>query len=455
MNTATVVIVGGSISGLAAAAAVAPLVGQVLVVERADVDAVGGSVAPQGQLPHILCVAGAAVLEDLLPGFAAALLAQGAAPGGRDRDGLPVYWHAAGVVRRRLAIPNPGFPRALCGRRLIEPELRRRVAALPNVRLLPGTAQRGIWEQTRLAGVVLKDGTRLPAELVIDATGRAGTFRTALDIRGVPTTEVGVDLRYTGFVVERQPGDASGAGAELLMVQNTRTLARIGAALPLDSQRWHVILGGYFGDAVAPDPAAAAAFARSLADPVLVPLLQRPFLEEPRRYTFRSSQRIHWEQLPRQIAGYIPLGDAVASFNPIYGQGMSSALLQARALAALMRTHGLGPDTGLERAAAHQFARIVQAPWTVATGADSVYAQTTGARPRGHALVNRYIERVMQRAAVDETVNLALTGVQQMLAGPQSLFAPSVVGRVLRPQGEGGAGGRDRDTVAPVVAASR
>ena len=72
MTLQTVVIAGGSISGLAAAAALAPLVGRVIVVERADV--VGGSVAPQGQLPHVLCVAGAAALEELLPGFAVSLL---------------------------------------------------------------------------------------------------------------------------------------------------------------------------------------------------------------------------------------------------------------------------------------------------------------------------------------------------------------------------------------------
>lgn len=427
-SSATVVIAGGSIAGLAAAAALSPLVARIVVVERqAERD---GSVAAQGRMPHVLCVAGAAVLEELLPGFAAALLAQGAAHGGRDRDGLPVYWHAAGVVRRRLAIPNPGFPRALCGRRFIEPELRRRVAALPNVEIVSGTAVGGLWRRQRLAGLLLHDGTSLPSDLVLDATGRTPAFRTALGIRGVPVTAVGVDLRYTGIVVERQAED--GAGAELLMVQNTPTLPRMGAALPLDSQRWHVVLGGYFGVGVPGDPAGAAAFAQSLADPVLAGLLQRPWLEEPRRFTFRSSEWMHWEQLPRAVPGYLALGDAVASFNPIYGQGMSSALLQAQALAALVRERG--SLAGIELAAMRRCAQIVRAPWTVATGADFVYPQTTGVRPRGQAVVSRYIERVMQRSAADDTVNQALTAVQQLLAGPETLFAPAISMRALPPR---------------------
>lgn len=197
----------------------------------------------------------------------------------------------------------------------------------------------------------------------------------------------------------------------------------------MEDQRWHVVLGGYFGDAAPTDPAGARTFARSLADPVLAEVLDRPFLEPPARYTFRSSLRRHWEDVPLPT-GVCVVGDAVASFNPIYGQGMTSALLQVEAMG--RELDRLGNTAALPRAVARQAAKVVANPWLTAAGGDFIYAATRGTRPPGHALVNRYVDRVTAVAAVDVEVNRALTAVQQMLAPPPTLFAPPVMARTLR-----------------------
>ncbi|MDN5797755.1 MAG: FAD-dependent oxidoreductase [Intrasporangium sp.] len=418
-----VAVVGGSMGGLAAAAALAPVVDEVVVIERASDTA--GSVAPQGMLPHVMCAAGSVVLEKLFPGFSQTLLDQGAATGGDDPARLPVYWHAAGIVRRHLALIEPGFPRALCGRRLIEPELRRRVEALPNVTALRGVAATVDLDGDRLRGVHLKDGRLVDADLVIDATGRGGSFRHALRLPEPPATEVVIELRYVGFVVERRADDDE--IGQLAVIQNTPSLPRIGVLLPLDRTRWHIALGGYFGGGAPTDPRGAMDFAATLADPLLVRFLGRPFLEEPRRYTFRSSLRRHWER--SSTPGFVATGDAVASFNPIYGQGMSSALLQAQALADEVGRRGIVP--GIERRVAKRLAAVVNDPWTVAVGGDLLYPQAVGRRPAGHRWVSGYIERVMRASAANEVVNAAWTDVQQLLASPGSLFRPGVMRHVL------------------------
>lgn len=431
-----VVVIGGSIAGLATAATLADRAREVVVLERRDVDPTG-SVAPQGHLPHVLLVAGARVLEQLFPGFAAELVRRGAHQGGTDPHRLPCHWVAAGAARDHLCLPDLGFPRALCSRGLVETRLREVVAALPNVELVHAAVEglavhAGPAEEAVVTGVRVR-GSAAPLEtdLVVDAGGRTSRADGWLSSSGVPgpeVLEVVVDLRYTAFHVERRPEDLDGAA--FAVIQNTSDLPRIGVALPMEGDRWQVVLGGYFGQAAPVDPAGARDFARSLTDPALVELLGRPFLDEPSRYTFRSSRRRRWDKLPRAPRGYCAVGDSVASFNPIYGQGMTSALLQAEALGAAVDRHGNGP--GLTRAASRSVARVADGPWTTATGADFIYAATAGRRPPGNASVNRYVERVTRAAAVDESVNRAFTAVQQLLAAPQSLFGPAVMTRVLR-----------------------
>jgi hypothetical protein len=170
------------------------------------------------------------------------------------------------------------------------------------------------------------------------------------------------------------------------------------------------------------------AFAGSLPDPAIVTLLRKPWLGEPRRHRFPASERTRWDRadLPD---GFLVVGDAVASFNPIYGQGMSSAVQQASALSDLL---GRGMDAGaLTRRHARAARAVADVPWRIATGADFLYPATDGRRPAGTRRLNAYLARVINVAADDEVVNAALTRVQNLLARPESLMHPRVIARVL------------------------
>ncbi|MBJ7356877.1 hypothetical protein [Nocardioides sp.] len=418
-------VAGGSVAGLAAAAAVAPYAEQVCVVERhPEAGTAQASIVPQGGLPHVLLAGGAAALDRLVPGIVRELFERGAA--GDTTGPRPCHWWAFGAVRDH--VPDLGAELPMASRALVEATLRRRVAALPNVTLLHGTATGLAVADQGVAGLETADGG-LPADLVVDGTGRAARGEEWLARAGfrVPERErVPVDVSYTAVDVARDPSDLG--GALFAVVQNDAACARIGVALPAEGDRWQVVLGGYFGASAEPSYDGMLGFAGSLPDPAIARLLRNPWVSGVRRHRFPASERTRWDKatLP---AGHLVVGDAVASFNPIYGQGMSSAVLQAEALAALLRD---GRDRReLTRRHARAARAVAEAPWRVATGADFLYAETRGSRPPGTDRVNRYLARVMRRSADDEVVNLALSRVQNLMARPESLMHPRIAARVL------------------------
>src|SRR5690606_6995049 len=206
--------------------------------------------------------------------------------------------------------------------------------------------------------------------LVVDASGRgssASKWLTEAEIAQPLVTEVGIDIRYTAVDVERRPGDVDGSA--FVVVQNDRHLGRIGVALPAEGDRWKIVLGGYFGDGAEPTRDGMLTFARSLPDPAIAELLENPWVSEPARYRFPSSRHTHWEKLGGLPEGFVAVGDSVASFNPIYGQGMSSAALQAEALGRCLER----PGHHFARTAAKALAAVVSHPWQVAAGADFIY----------------------------------------------------------------------------------
>jgi hypothetical protein len=144
--------------------------------------------------------------------------------------------------------------------------------------------------------------------------------------------------------------------------------------------------------------------------------------------------RRHYEKLARFPAGYLVLGDAIASFNPTYGQGMTSAAMQAQAL-----DHVLAKRPSLDAIAPVFFkkaAKVVDMPWQMAVGEDFRFPTTTGPKPSGTDIINRYTAKVNRVSHYDEVVGAAFLRVMNLLAPPTSLFHPRILWRVLRSKGK-------------------
>ena len=238
-----------------------------------------------------------------------------------------------------------------------------------------------------------------------------------------------IDCAYASGFLPRSADDFD--GSFLVCGTSPPTSFRGGAALPVEGHRWMVTLAGVHGDVPGTSDDEFLAFARSLLSP------RRPSSSSVRgplssvaSYRFPSSQRRHYEKVRRLLPGLVTLGDAACSFDPVYGQGMACAALQADALGEAVREVGLHSDE-LPRRFHRKAARIIDAPWAIAVGADFLHPETVGPKARGTDLLNRYVLRLIKATHTSVRLARSFNLVLNLVAPTSSLMRPSVVAGVL------------------------
>jgi hypothetical protein len=270
----------------------------------------------------------------------------------------------------------------------------------------------------------------IAADLVVDATGRGSRTPVWLEALGYPrppTERVQIGLGYATRTFRLPPDSLQGG---LAVVQTaTPTHPRAGGLQALEGDRWLLTLAGILGDYPPTDPDGFLAFARSLQFPDIYEAVRdgEP-LDDPVGFRFPASVRHRYERLDRLPAGFLVVGDAVCSFNPIYGQGMSVAALEALTLRRHLQ-RGVEPQP---RRFLRDLARVVDVPWDMAAGGDLVFPDVQGRRTLKLRLVSAYLTRLHAAAAHDAHLAVAFTRVAGLVAPPQSLLRPGIVLRVLR-----------------------
>lgn len=272
----------------------------------------------------------------------------------------------------------------------------------------------------------------LHADLVVDVSGRGSVsprWLAELGYEAPAQSEVKVDVGYATRLYRRRPGDLNGADA-ILVAQEPPHGKRMGLIFPIEGDRWIVSLGGWSGDHPPADEPGFEEFARSLPVPDVHNMLRRlEPLSGIVTHKFPSSLRRHYEKLSRFPAGYLVVGDAICSFNPVYGQGMTSAAMQAAALDALLQEQ-IEPGELAFRFFRHA-AKVVDTPWLLAIGEDFRFPETTGPKAPGADLINAYVTSVHRATHHDPVVYGAFLQVMNLMKPPTSLFHPKIVRRVL------------------------
>lgn len=437
MSTSNALIVGGSIAGLLAAHVLSRHFDHVTVVER---DRLPDAMQPRNGVPqsrhvHNLLANGLRIMEALLPGLRDDLLTAGA---------LPLEWRRHTRVWTRggwLQGVETDVASVSCSRTLLETVIRRRVLSNSKISVIDGVQVDGlIGEGDRIAGVRLRGRAgaetteECRADFVVDASGRASDAPEWLAALGYDRPEETTVNAYAGYATRlyRKPASFNGDWRILFMAAQYPDL-RGGAIFEIENNVWMVSLGGYSKDYPPADEADFLEYARSLSQPDLYEALKdaEP-ISKVLSYRRTANRVIHYERLARFPKGFVLIGDAVCGFNPIYGHGMTAAVMGVEKLAALLRSHT--PDT-IGAPFQQALAKQNEAIWLMATGEDFRFPLTEGKRPGlTGRLTQKYIDQVLAVLPYDHEVAHLFFEVMNLLQPPTALFSPRVMAAILRAQ---------------------
>jgi 2-polyprenyl-6-methoxyphenol hydroxylase-like FAD-dependent oxidoreductase len=438
------VVIGAGMAGLTAAGALADCFDQVVVLERDTLpsEPVYRAGTPQARHVHALLLSGQRALSELFPGFEQDLAQAGAVP---LRVGLDVRMERPGYdpfPQRDL-----GWSNYAVSRPTIEHIVRRRVESRANTALRQRCRVLEVLASPNgeaVTGVRYENGSgaseTIAADLVVDASGRGALTLALLQSIGRPLPEettIGIDLGYATCVFAI-PDDASTDWKGVMTFGQAPQNSRGGLMLPLEGNRWMATIGGRHGDVPSGDAEGFLAYARALRTPTIYNAISHAKrLDGVARYGFPESVRRHFEKLDVFPWGLLPIGDAICRFNPVYGQGMSVAALEACLLQTLLERLGEegNPIATLAPTFFAEVQTLIETPWSVAA-LDFAFPDTRGQRPADFESTLKFGIALTKLAAEDPAVHKLTAEVQNLLK-PRSVYRdPALVQRVFAKMAE-------------------
>ncbi|RZL82186.1 MAG: FAD-dependent monooxygenase [Rhodococcus sp. (in: high G+C Gram-positive bacteria)] len=372
MRLDSVVIAGGGIAGLLAAAAVGPHTQHITIIEKDDLPAEPAPRpgVPQGRQVHALLGAGQDAMSELLPGIVEDFAAAGARMVDSPAD-LAVFGRFGWAGRVRS-----GTQTVMMRRPVLEHVVRSRVLALPNV-IVYRSAATGLSmsdDRTRVIGLQLLDGTTAEGDLVIDATGRVSKSMDWLADFGYEAPAEKEMRSHIGYatVEVRLPDDAFDDGVAGVLAHPHPGNCRGAAVVPADNGIYLIAGLGMMNQDPPRDLDGFMAHLDAAPSPIVGEIARKAeFLTDIVTYRVRGSRRRMWEDLERRPEGYLLIGDAVMAFNPLYGQGMSVAACEAVALSRSVSTDST--VAGLAHRAQAAMKDVIDTVFAMAVSTDGAY----------------------------------------------------------------------------------
>ncbi|MGV0791648.1 FAD-dependent oxidoreductase [Mycolicibacterium sp. XJ1819] len=394
------IVIGASLAGLCAARVLSDVSERVTVYERDDLPnhPAQRPAVPQGRHVHLLMARGAEEFERHFPGLLDDMVADGV-PILENRPDC-IYFGAAGHVLGTAHRLQRQFTAYVPSRPQLEWQIRRRVRAIDNVEIV----HRGVGEpvhdatRRRVTGVQLDDGATVCADFVVDATGRG--------------TRLPAWLQKWGYERPREDTVEVGIGYASLRVQipdGLLTEKVVVAGASLDQPRglgmlfyedgiWNVTTFGVGKVEPPHDFAGMCDLAEQIVPAHVAAALRRGTpLTDTAFHKYPTSRWRRYDKLARFPGGIVPFGDAVVSFNPTFGQGMTMTSLQAGHLQRALAVDGTDPAAAFNQATAKSTYPV----WTMNAIGDLTMHGATGPTPWWYKPVGALFDQFLGAAETD------------------------------------------------------
>ena len=364
-------VIGGGMAGLLAARVLSDFFAEVLIVEKDDFpeQPANRPGTPQAFHPHRFTSRGKSITERFFPDYEADLLAMGA-PSSLNKTAYNMnqYGSMEGLYPRN----DVKFSRAA-----LEWVIRKRVQRIANVRFFSKHDVIGLTtnvDQTAVTGVQLREveGNRLQilaADLVVDTSGRASKLSKWLTGMGyeVPKPDLlKVDLGYSTrrYKLPAHLTHLTDQWDVINIAGQPANGSYTGVFSFIENQVAEVLLyrpGGVYPPTNPDDFEQAIAM---LPTPMIADMVRElEPITSPRGFRVPELYRYHYEQMKRWPSGLLVMGDAFCIYDPIFGQGMTVAAIEAEVLEASLREQSETPRPHFEQSVLARIQQVIEPAW--------------------------------------------------------------------------------------------
>jgi 2-polyprenyl-6-methoxyphenol hydroxylase-like FAD-dependent oxidoreductase len=442
------VVIGASIAGLCAAKVLADFFDRVTVFERDELPSTPAcrATVPQDRHLHLLMARGAIELDNLFPGLLADMVDAGV-PKLENRPAgihLGAVGHVLGTgrsLRKEFTAYVPSRPH-------LEWQVRKRVSDINNVEIVRRAVAEPRFDRARqrVTGVQLDAsldsrldsrldsndaGEFISADLVVDAAGRGTRLPVWLTQWGYPrpgeeTVDIGISYASHRFRIP------DGLICEQVVVNGASSEQSLGLGmLCYEGGTWILTSFGVANAKPPPtfDEMRALAY-RLLPAHFAAALARAEPVGSPAFHAFPVSRWRRYDKLDRFPAGIVPLGDAVASFNPTFGQGMTMTSLQAGNLRrALQSTESCDGDLAAELNRAT--AKTTRPVWTMNAIADRCFHHADGETPGWYRPVGALFDQFLGAAETEPVLAEWFLRRFSLLDSLYLIPPASIIGRAM------------------------
>ncbi|MBT2216865.1 glutamate synthase [Virgibacillus dakarensis] len=431
------IVIGGSIAGKLAAKALATSFRQVIILEAGSVweEKTPRKRVPQTYHPHVLLKGGEKAIEELFPYFLDQLIEDGGIINNFTRD---LKWHHFGFWKHRF---QGELVMVQQSRPLLEWHLQQRINQITTIvtkyetkveQLLPDD------QHAKISGVKarsLQTGKEeeLTADLVVDASGFGSRSIDWLKSFGqeVKEEKVWIKLFYATRYFRHKGKEQDNPEWCNLLISPSFPINPYGAFIQsVEGNRFSVTFSGYANELPPKTDTEFINYAKKLPVSDVVDFLDKvePISEiNIHKIPYQVRRRFDLASMPD---GFVVIGDAHCRFDPVFGQGISVAAMEALALQRLLSADGYH-EKGFSKTFHKRISKIIATPWDMATTEVLRHPEIKGDRTMILPFKQWYSRKVYELSAVEPEVYIRLVKVMNLMRPSFLLFHPKVANAIL------------------------